>query len=85
MSAPQVNEFYRIVAMDLGTSPEACGHAEGNNHAFLMDLSRLKEPHAKSSTAFTMFNPVITQRSQDFMTMWDDCMSFPDLMVGEVL
>lgn len=29
----------------------------------------------------TLFNPVITNRSTETMTMWDDCLSFPDLMV----
>ena len=29
----------------------------------------------------TLFNPVITYRSSETFTMWDDCLSFPDLMV----
>lgn len=29
----------------------------------------------------TLFNPVITSRSEEKITMWDDCLSFPDLMV----
>lgn len=28
----------------------------------------------------TLFNPVITKRSEETFTMWDDCLSFPDLM-----
>ena len=28
-----------------------------------------------------MMNPVITQRSYETMTLWDDCFSFPDIMV----
>jgi peptide deformylase len=28
----------------------------------------------------TIFNPVITKTSPDTFTMWDDCLSFPDLM-----
>jgi peptide deformylase len=28
----------------------------------------------------TIFNPEIMFRSEDTMTMWDDCLSFPDLM-----
>ena len=31
--------------------------------------------------SLTMFNPLITQRSDDTFTMWDDCLSFPHLMV----
>lgn len=30
---------------------------------------------------FTMFNPEITWRSEDTFRLWDDCMSFPDLLV----
>ncbi|MFZ2491945.1 MAG: peptide deformylase [Thermoanaerobaculia bacterium] len=30
---------------------------------------------------FFVVNPVITWRSPDTFTMWDDCMSFPDLLV----
>ena len=30
---------------------------------------------------FFIVNPVITWRSEETFTMWDDCMSFPDLLV----
>ena len=30
---------------------------------------------------FVIVNPVITWRSDERVTLWDDCMSFPDLMV----
>ncbi|HUP59643.1 MAG TPA: peptide deformylase [Thermoanaerobaculia bacterium] len=30
---------------------------------------------------FFIVNPVITARSEETLTMWDDCMSFPDLLV----
>lgn len=30
---------------------------------------------------FVIINPEITERSTSSFTMWDDCMSFPDLMV----
>ncbi|HEX8620163.1 MAG TPA: peptide deformylase [Thermoanaerobaculia bacterium] len=30
---------------------------------------------------FFLVNPVITSRSDETFTMWDDCMSFPDLLV----
>ena len=30
---------------------------------------------------FFIVNPVITWRSSETFTMWDDCMSFPDLLV----
>ena len=31
--------------------------------------------------AFTLVNPVITWRSPETFTLWDDCMCFPDLLV----
>lgn len=31
---------------------------------------------------FVMLNPEITWRSRDVVTLWDDCMSFPMLLVG---
>lgn len=31
--------------------------------------------------AFTMINPSITWRSEDTFTMWDDCLSLPELLV----
>jgi peptide deformylase len=30
---------------------------------------------------FFLVNPVITARSEETFTLWDDCMSFPDLLV----
>ncbi|MGA7614883.1 MAG: peptide deformylase, partial [Thermoanaerobaculia bacterium] len=30
---------------------------------------------------FLVVNPVITSRSEETFTMWDDCMSFPDILV----
>ena len=30
---------------------------------------------------FFVVNPIVTWRSDDTFTMWDDCMSFPDLLV----
>lgn len=30
---------------------------------------------------FFLVNPVVTARSEETFTMWDDCMSFPDLLV----
>lgn len=30
---------------------------------------------------FFVVNPVVTWRSEETFTMWDDCMSFPDLLV----
>src|SRR5512135_1830849 len=32
-------------------------------------------------TPLAMVNPLITRRSRKRMTLWDDCFSFPDLMV----
>ncbi|HEV7241880.1 MAG TPA: peptide deformylase [Thermoanaerobaculia bacterium] len=33
------------------------------------------------SGTFFVVNPVVTWRSEETFTMWDDCMSFPDLLV----
>ena len=33
------------------------------------------------SGTFFVVNPVVTWRSAETFTMWDDCMSFPDLLV----
>ena len=30
---------------------------------------------------FTVIDPVVTSRSAETFTLWDDCMSFPDLLV----
>jgi len=31
--------------------------------------------------SFVVINPTITKRSEETITLWDDCMSFPDLVV----
>eukprot|EP00041_Stephanoeca_diplocostata_P012125 m.202298 g.202298 ORF g.202298 m.202298 type:complete len:281 (-) comp18824_c0_seq3:297-1139(-) len=36
---------------------------------------------AAAKTPFSIVNPVFTHRSNATMSMWDDCMSFPHLMV----
>jgi peptide deformylase len=36
---------------------------------------------AVSTGAFTIINPVITWRSSERIKLWDDCMSFPWIMV----
>jgi len=33
------------------------------------------------TTPVVMFNPVLQDKSREMMTLWDDCMSFPDLLV----
>jgi peptide deformylase len=33
------------------------------------------------AATFTMINPIITWRSVETFTMWDDCMCFPELLV----
>ncbi|WP_395011036.1 peptide deformylase [Undibacterium sp.] len=33
------------------------------------------------AATFTMINPIITWRSAETFTMWDDCMCFPELLV----
>ncbi len=42
-------------------------------------MKRLVYMYIDSPTVF--FNPVIDQQSADMLTLWDDCMCFPDLIV----
>lgn len=37
--------------------------------------------HRPESQPFTLVNPVVTWRSDETFSLWDDCMSFPELMV----
>ena len=42
-------------------------------------MKRIVYMYISSPTVF--FNPVIDQQSSEMITMWDDCMCFPDLVV----
>ncbi|MBN1217470.1 MAG: peptide deformylase [Anaerolineae bacterium] len=42
-------------------------------------MKRLVYMHINAPVVF--INPVIDQHSEEMMTLWDDCMSFPDLLV----
>jgi len=42
-------------------------------------MKRLIYMHIDSPTVF--INPVLENKSSEMMTVWDDCMSFPDLFV----
>ncbi len=42
-------------------------------------MKRLVYMYIDAPTVF--FNPVIDQQSTDMLTLWDDCMCFPDLIV----
>jgi len=42
-------------------------------------MKRLVYMYIDAPTVF--FNPVIDQQSADMLTLWDDCMCFPDLIV----
>ena len=42
-------------------------------------MKRLVYMHIDSP--LTLINPVIHDRSDEFIELWDDCMSFPDLLV----
>lgn len=70
ISAPQCNHHLRIVAMDLkgetaGNVPVDMGDGDG-----------------ASATTFTLFNPeIVAESTGDMISLWDDCMSFPGLMV----
>jgi peptide deformylase len=42
-------------------------------------MKRLVYMHIDSPVVF--INPIIDQQSEEMITLWDDCMSFPDLLV----
>ncbi len=42
-------------------------------------MKRIVYMYISSSTVF--FNPVLDQQSEEMITLWDDCMCFPDLVV----
>ena len=42
-------------------------------------MKRLIYMHIKTPTVF--INPVLHDKSDDMMIVWDDCMCFPDLLV----
>ena len=42
-------------------------------------MKRLVYMYISSPSVF--FNPVLDQQSEEMITMWDDCMCFPDLVV----
>ena len=72
IASPQVNEHYRLVALNLGGDPAKYQALNDNNQGFRGGTSK---------ASFSLFNPVITEHSNETFTMWDDCMSFPHLMV----
>lgn len=72
IASPQVNEHYRLVALNLGGDPAKYQALNDNSQGFQGGTSK---------TSFSLFNPVITKHSNETFTMWDDCMSFPHLMV----
>eukprot|EP00041_Stephanoeca_diplocostata_P012126 m.202311 g.202311 ORF g.202311 m.202311 type:complete len:278 (-) comp18824_c0_seq5:297-1130(-) len=72
IAAPQVNCPIRMIAVDLG----------GPNEKYEpLSLPMLGFYPAAAKTPFSIVNPVFTHRSNATMSMWDDCMSFPHLMV----
>eukprot|EP00931_Biecheleriopsis_adriatica_P004163 TRINITY_DN105876_c0_g1_i1.p1 TRINITY_DN105876_c0_g1~~TRINITY_DN105876_c0_g1_i1.p1 ORF type:complete len:210 (-),score=39.98 TRINITY_DN105876_c0_g1_i1:49-678(-) len=45
------------------------------------NLSSTDSDYRKDEQPFTICNPVITWKSDEKFSLWDDCMSFPDLLV----
>ena len=68
VAAPQIGLHYRIIAINLPAS-----HLVFNSDSV--------EIQKNSKGTFLMFNPDIYWRSDETFTLWDDCMSFPDLLV----
>jgi peptide deformylase len=68
ISAPQCNHHLRIVAMDL----------KGDAGNIPVDM----DDGDGTATTFTLFNPeIVAESTGDTISLWDDCMSFPGLMV----
>jgi len=44
-------------------------------------LKRMIVKNGPEELSQVFFNPVITERSEETMTLWDNCMSFPQLFV----
>ena len=72
IAGPQVNAHYRLIALNLGDHPTRYEQFNKSALGFLGGTSG--EP-------FSLWNPSFVHKSKDTFTMWDDCMSFPHLMV----
>ena len=70
IAAPQLGMDYRMIAINLSQSQS-------------QPQTRSLLPGMRShDDTFVILNPTLTYQSTDSnFTMWDDCMSFPDLMV----
>jgi peptide deformylase len=69
LAAPQVGLLQRIVVMNLRDAPQS---ASATSAAFLK----------KSGVGpFTLINPHFTWLSDDFIEVWDDCLSIPEIVV----
>ncbi len=67
MAAPQIGLPYRVLALNL----ESCQN----------DYSHLPFGTSKIQGPFCLINPIITWKSKESKTLWDDCLSLPDMMV----
>lgn len=68
IAAPQVGYNVQMIALNM---PNITANVKSTNAA---DVSMF------NTRPFSMFNPKIVSKSDDTFTMWDDCLSFPDLM-----
>lgn len=94
---PILSQTSRLLSVDEIISSEEVAVATRTAHIALEDFRRkngfgraIAAPQVGYAMSFvamnlgqpeTMFNPEIIHRSNDMFTMWDDCLSFPDLVV----
>ena len=74
IAAPQVGHSVQMIAIDMPDITKNVKSVTGG-------LSHRDSDTALFDTKpFSMFNPKIISKSEKTFTMWDDCLSFPDLM-----
>lgn len=73
IAAPQIGMARRFIAMQLEASPAP--------HRSLLYADGTHGGERYHGGPVTLINPEIVWRSEDTFTLWDDCMSFPFLLV----
>ena len=82
MAGPQIGFHYRVLALNLS----ACYNYASHYSKTLVDHHRDDENENENDEngrdkIFCLINPVITWKSHETRTLWDDCLSIPDTMV----
>lgn len=76
-------EFVRSVAADLRDTMRDFRQRHGWGRAIAApQIGIFKQIiFAEMDTPLVILNPVVTEKSTDLIELWDDCMSFPELLV----